>query len=181
MSYFTTEFSFGTLKSGNLAPAPAHAQTSSNTVKERLSTRFDFLISQYIRGPPTKSCCFSFSAMYSFHAIAGEVESLTQKAILSNLENKRYNHKHVAALTDQLNDSVLNDCQRLCGNLKYIVQTLILQNDDFEEGKEESAGLKKGLHLGGCALTDSETDGTVTVQWTNETMTAVVNVFGILI
>ena len=116
---------------------------------------------------------------FSFSSIHDDAESCVQSSIMHSLDGKRYRHKDVGSLVDSLNDTILDELKKLSDNLKYIVSTTILQSEvDSEESSNTSA---KGLSLGGCALFDADSDGALSVQWSNDSMTVICNVYGILI
>jgi len=95
------------------------------------------------------------------------IKGCIERSIDPVLRAETYDAKKVQGWSADLVEHVLKFLQDLNKPFKYVVTCLIMEKNGA------------GLHTASTCYWDKETDGSVTVQWDNLTMTAIVTVFAL--
>ncbi|GMH84647.1 hypothetical protein TL16_g09983 [Triparma laevis f. inornata] len=96
-----------------------------------------------------------------------DVETVIKNTIAIVLESAMYNPKKVNDWCNSIIDSCLKELQSLSRPYKYVITAVIMQRNGG------------GLVTSAATFWDGQKDGVCKVSWDNETMHAVVTVYGL--
>lgn len=98
-----------------------------------------------------------------------EVSNIIKGALDECIGNSIYNHSKVNTWLSNVIDSIIESLIKLQKAYKYIVTGTIVQKNGA------------GLHTASSCLWDSNTDGSCTLRWDNNTMYCIISVFGLAV
>eukprot|EP00904_Undaria_pinnatifida_P011621 jgi/Undpi1/758/HiC_scaffold_10.g04222.m1 len=105
-------------------------------------------------------------ATQPFSALQGNVQDATSKVLELVLNGKQYSTSNVQEWTDAISTQTVEALREISGHFKFTATCVLTQ---------KTGG---GLHVGSAACWEQAIDGHVVERWENETILAIVIVFG---
>jgi dynein light chain Tctex-type 1 len=109
------------------------------------------------------------STAFDFPDIATGMQQIAKDSLGGYLESKRYAPTKVQEWMDAINTTCIDRLKELSPNFKFVSSCIIMQK------------LGTGLHYDCAAHWDVKTDGCLTTKFENDTIVAILTVFGIAI
>ena len=109
------------------------------------------------------------SSAFDFPEIAGSVQQIATESLSSHLEGKRYTPIKIQDWMDTINMTCIERLKEISPNFKFISSCIIMQK------------LGTGLHYDCASHWDTKTDGCLTTKFENDSIVALLTVFGIAI
>lgn len=104
-----------------------------------------------------------------FSKVIGQINNDLNKLIEKSLDKKEYNHSEARVWTNQIVQKALKFLSDFNSNFKYIVNCVIMQKSECS------------LSINRSVLWDADLDGEATINYENDEILCVLNIYGISI